>query len=182
MIGHDNNVDMATERMVLDLLHRRYAEQAGNGPRYTVAEHVGRDVGARGRICDFMAQDSWPSTGLALHGHEVKTSRDDWLRERRQPEKAAPFMLLCDFWWLVATPNVVKQGELPDGWGLLEVGLGTLVTVTPAPRIDHERGDYVPGRDTWWTPKGFSVAFARAAARTSWVQAGVAEEPRLAVG
>jgi len=31
--------------------------------------------------------DLWPSGGLEIHGHEVKVSRSDWLRELKEPEK-----------------------------------------------------------------------------------------------
>lgn len=169
MVEPEQNVDMTTERQVLDLLGRRYSEKAGNGPRWTVAEHVRSDAGfdAR-RSCDFMAWDNWASSGLEVVGHEVKVSRADWLREVKHPEKAMEFMRFCDRWFLVAPPGIAKESELPAGWGLIEVGLGVLRVVVPAPRLTVEhRGGYRPGRDEWWVPRGFAFAFARAAARTA---------------
>lgn len=116
---------MTTEREMLDLLNKRYGKHNDNGMRYTRAEHVKSGVGfdAR-RVCDYMAMDLWGGYGInggvKLHGHEVKTSRSDWLTELRDPEKAEAFVPYCDFWWLVvADKNIVKEGELPEGWGLM---------------------------------------------------------------
>ncbi|WP_337004079.1 MULTISPECIES: hypothetical protein [unclassified Microbacterium] len=116
-----------TERDMLDRLNVRYGAYNGNGFRYARAEHVRVTAGfdAR-RTCDYMALDLWPGgygsgrTGPMLHGHEVKVSRSDWLTELRDPEKAEAFRRYCDFWWLVVSDrNIVKVGELPDGWGLI---------------------------------------------------------------
>ena len=79
-----------TERDVLAALRNRYAILSKDFRiRYAIAEHVQSSAGfdAR-RVCDFMALDLWPSKGLELHGHEVKVSRSDWLRELREPAKA----------------------------------------------------------------------------------------------
>jgi hypothetical protein len=111
----------STERDVLDLLHQRYSHTYGNGFRYAVAEHVRSHGGfdAR-RTADFVAMDLWPSKGFALHGHEVKVSRSDWLAELRQPEKAAEFTPYMTYWWVVAgASDIVRKDELPPGWGLL---------------------------------------------------------------
>lgn len=77
---------MTTERHVLDALVDRYSATHGNGERWVVAEHVRSRAGFDSRrTCDFIAADLWPSHRLALHGHEIKTSRADWLRELREP-------------------------------------------------------------------------------------------------
>lgn len=110
-----------SERDVFRLLRARYGREYGNGTRYVIAEHVRSHAGfdAR-RTADFIAVDTWPSKGLAVHGHEVKVSRSDWLTELKRPEKAAEFMPFMHYWWLVvADRDIVKDGELPDGWGLM---------------------------------------------------------------
>lgn len=62
----------------------------------------------------------WPSRGIYLHGVEVKVSRQDWLKEKDQPEKAEEICRFCDFWWIAAgTTEIVRDGELPVDWGLL---------------------------------------------------------------
>lgn len=119
--------ELVTERAMLDLLHKRY----GTGPRdrryavmaarYVAAEHVRSHASfdAR-RTADFIAMDMWKAGRLDLHGHEVKVSRSDWLRELKDPDKAAEFIPYMNRWWLViACEDMVKPGELPDGWGML---------------------------------------------------------------
>lgn len=122
---------------MLNLLRARYARpEHGNGQRYVVAEHVRSHAGfdAR-RTADFIAMDLWPSKGLALHGHEVKVSRSDWLRELEHPEKAGEFIPYLHYWWIVvAHPAMVKRTELPAGWGLIALQDGRLRTVAPARR------------------------------------------------
>ena len=111
-----------TERRMLDHLCNRYGQtNNGNGRRYAYAEHVKSHAGFDARRCaDFIAIDCWPGSGLALHGHEVKVSRSDWLHELKQPEKAEEFKRYMDYWWLVVPDaKIIKPGELPEGWGML---------------------------------------------------------------
>jgi hypothetical protein len=127
-----------TESDVIRALHARYGQTAGNGRRYAVAggvrSHAGFD--AR-RTADFIAMDLWPSKGLEIHGHEVKVSRSDWLRELAEPEKAAEFMPYVNRWWLVVSdPAIIRAGELPDGWGLLEMRGERLAARVKASRLD----------------------------------------------
>src|ERR1039457_1110041 len=135
----------ATETTVTDALHVRYSQVHGNGRRYAVAAGVRSHAGfdAR-RPADFLAMDLWPSRGLALHGHEIKVSRSDWLRELKEPEKAAEFIPYMNHWWLVASdPRIVREGELPEGWGLMEMH-------RPLHGGDNrrQRGDHQPLRPT----------------------------------
>jgi hypothetical protein len=84
---------------------------------------------------DFVAVGTWPSTKYVVHGYEIKTSRADWLRELKDPLKSIDGRAKVDFWWLAAPAGTVKEGELPDGWGLIEVnGRGTHIRVE-APRL-----------------------------------------------
>jgi hypothetical protein len=128
-----------TEASVTDALHARYSQvHGGNGRRYAVAAGVRSHAGfdAR-RTCDYVAMDLWPSKGLALHGHEIKISRSDWLRELAEPEKAAEFIPYMTYWWAVASgPRIVRDGELPDGWGLMVVRGGLVTVATAAPKRD----------------------------------------------
>lgn len=135
-----------TERTMLDRLNRRYSKQNGNGPRYARAEHVKVTAGwdAR-RICDYMAFDLWTGgyganrVGPMLHGHEVKVSRSDWLTELKDPDKAKAFNRYCDYWWLVVSDKeVVKPGELPEGWGLMVAYRDTTKVIVQAQRLEAE--------------------------------------------
>ena len=117
-----------TERDMLDLLHRRYGQRSYNGgveaPRYVCAEHVRAKAGFDCRTADFVAVETWASSmrdgSLTIHGVEVKVSRPDWLRELKDPEKAAETLAHATHCWL-AVPglHIARLDELPDGWGLL---------------------------------------------------------------
>lgn len=149
-----------TERDVLDLLHERYSQMTPDSfsPRYAVAEHVRSNTGMETRrTIDFMALDCWPRQGMHLHGHEVKVSRSDWLRELREPEKSVEFRSFCNRWWLVVSDaKIVHPGELPDGWGLMApASTGRL-------RVRHA----APVLDPAPLPRTFLAALARSIQRT----------------
>jgi hypothetical protein len=127
-----------TEADITGALYDRYRQVHGNGRRYAVAAAVRSHAGfdAR-RTADFVAMDLWPSKGLALHGHEIKVSRSDWLRELAEPAKAAEFIPYMHYWWAVVSgPRIVRDGELPDGWGLMVMRGPALAVVCKAPRRD----------------------------------------------
>lgn len=139
-----------TERDMLDALHDRYSATSQGGYRYVCAEHVRSACGFAGvsvdpggtwtsrtlRTADFLAQDTWEAQGLALHGHEVKVSRSDWLTELADPEKADAIKRFCDFWWLVVPDPAIVRDDLPDDWGLLAFGRnGKLRIYRRAPRL-----------------------------------------------
>ena len=152
-------ITRATERDVLNALHARYAKASqGIGIRFAVAAHVRSEASfdAR-RVCDFMAQDLWLTGGLDLHGHEVKTSRSDWLRELADPSKAGTFKRYCDRWWLVVSDkSIVRPDELPAGWGLMVLNDGVLRAAKGAPKLTPEL-----------LPPTFRAALLRATAKTS---------------
>lgn len=109
------------------------------------AEHVRSKLEGYGskRIADFIAADKWPGIpygkSMALHGHEVKVSRSDWLTELRDPEKAEAFKRYMHHWWLVVSDAaIVKPGELPEGWGLMVKTGGVLRAKVRAPRLEPE--------------------------------------------
>lgn len=89
------------------------------------------------RRADAIAMSLWPSRGLVLHGHELKASRNDWLRELKKPSKAESICRFCDHWWIVAgSREIVRDDELPPTWGLLVYQSGSLVTAKQAPRLE----------------------------------------------
>ncbi|ACL42240.1 conserved hypothetical protein (plasmid) [Pseudarthrobacter chlorophenolicus A6] len=157
---------MATERDMLDLLLDRYtAIRRGTiSDRWVRAEHVKDSTGyADGRrIADFVAGDKYGGNAhgdkLALHGHEVKVSRADWLTELRDPTKADAIKRYMHRWWLVVPDaSIVKPGELPDDWGLLVPGAnGKLRARKAAPRLTPEA-----------PPLPFIISLMASAARTA---------------
>jgi hypothetical protein len=138
-LGDDDHAKL-TETDLTYALHQRYGIRYGNGQRYAVAAQVRSHAGfdAR-RTCDYVAMDLWPSKGLLLHGHEIKVSRSDWLRELKDPSKAAEFIPYMNCWWIViADRRMVRAGELPDGWGLMAMNGPVLVTVRKAQKRKAE--------------------------------------------
>lgn len=141
-----------TERTMLDLLAQRYTQRRPGtiADRWVRAEHVRSTQDtwrASPRIADMVAIDKYSST-QAMHGHEVKVSRADWLTELRDPTKADPVKRYCTHWWLVVPDaDMVKPGELPDDWGLLTVTKAGLRAKTKAPTLtpDPLTLDFIAG-------------------------------------
>lgn len=133
---------MSTEREILDLLSARYStERQGTiADRWVRAEHVrsSQDYREFLSIADFIAIDKYASS-QAMHGHEVKVSRSDWLTELRDLSKAERIKRHCTFWWLVVSDaSIVKPGELPEGWGLMVRSGNVLRAKVKAPKLDPE--------------------------------------------
>ncbi|MEJ2886126.1 hypothetical protein [Actinomycetospora aeridis] len=148
-----------TEADVLAWLRRRYtAVSPGNGPRYVFATHVRSAAGFDAmRTADAVVMDTWRSGRWELHGHEVKVSRSDWLRELKDLGKAEAVGRFCDRWWVVVPDaSIVKTDELPVDWGLLVVAPTRARTVRQAPKREAEP-----------VSRSFMAALMRAAVRTA---------------
>jgi len=113
-----------------DLLHKRYTV-----PEWALFEEVAPRTGRHTRYADAIAVNLWQSRGYAIHGFEIKTARSDWLRELKDPEKAEPLYRYCDHWWIVAPKGIVKEGELPPNWGLMEAHSSRLEPMTASPKL-----------------------------------------------
>lgn len=114
-----------TASSVMAALTKRYSP-----PAWALLEQCSNGTGYNGsRYADALALSLWPSRGIHLHGFEVKTYRNDWLRELKSPEKADEMVGFCDYWWIVAGDGaVVKLDELPAPWGLMVLDGRGLVT------------------------------------------------------
>lgn len=108
---------------IRDALLRRYPPERGYRAFFEVEWRQTR--------VDALVLGEWASQSYALHGFEIKVSRADWLRELRQPHKAA-LAAETDYWWLVSPPGVATPEELPPGWGHLQLGARGLKVVRPA--------------------------------------------------
>lgn len=125
------------------LLRQRYAP-----PAYAYFEEVGNGTGGRvNTYADGIAMSLWPSRGIELLGFEVKISRNDLLRELKNPEKNVGLQKYCHRWWLVLSDkDLIKAGELPPTWGLMAVVAGHLRAIKEAPLLAPEP----------WTPIFFA--------------------------
>lgn len=131
-----NDVDTGS---VMALLRAQYPSERG----WAFFEEARNSTGfpRQVRSADGLALGLWPSLGLELQGFEVKVSRGDWLRELKDPSKAAEFQKWCDRWWVVAPAGIVQRAELPPTWGLMEVpekGRKRLAVTVPAPKLEAQ--------------------------------------------
>lgn len=113
-------------------LYQRIRTKYG-GDEWATFRNVADQTGAARAYADAIAVNLWKSRGHAIHGFEIKVSRSDWLRELKKPAKAETIASRCNFWWLVvADLEIVKEGELPDGWGLMYPRAGGLSVAVKA--------------------------------------------------
>lgn len=101
-----------------------------------------------GRRADAVYVGYTAASGRCLIGYEVKTSRADWRREiARAANKADQWADQCHEWWIVvADPLIVKDGELPPGWGLMSPPNGGEHRMTVHVRAERKR-DHQPSWD-----------------------------------
>lgn len=115
------------------LLRVRYPSQS-----YAIFREVQSATAYQGKQrADAVAMGLWPSRGLDVIGFEFKSSRSDWLRELKQPDKAEQIFQFCDRWYLVVgSGSIVHGGELPPTWGLLVADGDKLHEQVAAPKLD----------------------------------------------
>ncbi len=121
------------EAEIITRLRKRY-----DAPVWAFIPQVRNQTGfgRRVRTIDAIAMSLYPSRGLELMAFEIKTTRQDWVRELKDPEKADEIAKYCDRWWIVAPEGVVEAGELPPTWGLLIVH-GTKIRIKmDAPKLN----------------------------------------------
>jgi len=114
-----------TASELLCRLRRHYIEPSRRLPGGIFVPEVGMNGGyGAGRRCDAVYVGFTTTSGRQLIGHEIKVSRSDWVAELgRKNGKADAWADQCHQWWLVVSdPGIVRDGELPDGWGLMSPG------------------------------------------------------------
>jgi hypothetical protein len=101
-----------------------------------------------GRRADALYVGYTAASGRCLIGYEIKTSRADWRREiARAADKADQWADQCHEWWIVVSdPAIVKDGELPHGWGLMSPPTGGDHLMTVHVRAERKR-DHQPSWD-----------------------------------
>ncbi len=73
------------------------------------------------RSIDVLTINMRPFKEYRIIAHEIKTSRNDFLREIKHPEKRALALKYSNQFFFVTPPKLVKPSEIPPGCGLLEV-------------------------------------------------------------
>jgi hypothetical protein len=117
---------------VYDALRKRYKE-----PEYILLREVRNQTGYQDpntSYADAMAFSTWPSRGMEILGMEIKASRSDWLREKKNPKKAESLFRFCNAWYLVTPEGVrIEPGELPSSYGHLVVKKRGVTVAKEAP-------------------------------------------------
>jgi len=100
-----------------DLVAKKYTGTS----EWAIVFELRGSVGAQGidRRADAVAFNCWPSTGMHRLAFEIKRTRADFLREVDTPSKRAWLEKYFHQCYFVVTPDIIKDGELPEGWGLL---------------------------------------------------------------
>ena len=117
------------------LLAERYADSG-----WAFFQEVWNTLGLSGnrRRADALAFGLHESKGFELHGHEVKTARNDLLRELADPTKGEAFFQYCDRWWLVVGDRALVDDimdRIPAKWGVLAPAGNVLRAIKKAPRL-----------------------------------------------
>jgi hypothetical protein len=118
--------------LIESALRERY-----RAPAWALFFQVSNGTGAyHRRYADALAMGLFPSRGLDFHGFEIKSNRQDWLSELKNPDKAETIAKYCDFWWLVlGSPEIAKMEEVPENWGLLVMNGKSLRQAKKAVRL-----------------------------------------------
>lgn len=97
-------------------------------------------TGKNGKRADAIAFNLYPSRNFKTIGLEVKVSRSDWKSELEDAKKNDWFVGQVDEFYVVAgRKGIVKQSELPEGWGLYEMkGGGKLYQIKESNLTDHQ--------------------------------------------
>lgn len=135
------------EGNVIAAIRQFFRTGYGNGPKYVVLPHVRNAAGFdASRTADVIVMGLWPSEGLPIHGIEVKVLRSDWLREMKNPQKAAGWHPIVDYWWVAASsPAIVAAAELPTTTGLMVLHGNTMrIAVSPKRLREEHSGERIP--------------------------------------
>lgn len=153
-----------TEKTVLDMVEPRYRKPGNGGSgEYAFMRQVRNDAGFdASRTFDAVAVHLWPSRGFQVDVIEVKVSRSDWQRELKDPAKAEAAFQVANRFIVAAPAGIVHTGEVPPGWGLLEV-TDKRCRMTVQPAMHHPGG--VKKRTTF--PAGLVISMLRSAGAAS---------------
>ncbi len=159
---------LTTERAVRDALSAYF-----DAPAYAVLPGVADGTGRhKSRTVDAVVASLWPSRGLWIAGVEIKVSRSDLVRELRDPAKQESVFRFCDYFWLaVGDESIVRDGDVPETWGLLVPGrAGKLKVVKEAPKLEAQP----------MSPAFRAAILRRAAEQITTLRKDLAEEAREA--
>lgn len=104
------------------LIAARHNEEKGEWACFRELATGTGHSGHAGRTADLFALNCYPSKGFRAIVYEVKVSRSDFKREIEDMTKRRPWEKIAHECYFATTPGLVKPDEVPEGWGLVEVG------------------------------------------------------------
>jgi len=114
--------DRDTTAAIHGLLRLRHETGRGEWALFEEFQPGTGSSSTSGRRWDVLAIACWGEGKGRRICYEIKASRRDWLTELKNPGKRVLAETLCHETWIAAAPGVVESiGELPEGWGWLEV-------------------------------------------------------------
>jgi hypothetical protein len=124
---------MKENKSVFQILKAKYPES-----QYALMEEVRDKAGFNAsRSADFIVMSLWPSRGLLLSGIELKSFRNDWLSELKNPKKAENIFQYCDSFWLLTTNDTIaKEEEIPETWGWMYIKGNRIHVKKEAPKLN----------------------------------------------
>jgi hypothetical protein len=131
----NKSVKLYTSSDLIELLRSKYKVYTvanGNAPTILLEQVANATGFSAGRWIDAAVFEMWPSKGLTRRAFEVKISRNDFLRELKQPEKYQWCRQYFHEFWYVAPKDVIKVEELPEGAGWLYPAGSRLITARQA--------------------------------------------------
>lgn len=116
-----------TESDVLRIINCHCKEQ-----KLKFFAHVYR--GTKGFILDGFAMTQ-AYTGMKTIGYEVKVNRSDFLQDKKWPN----YLPVCNTFYFVSPPGIIKKEDLPEGIGLYHCTESGLVNIKRAKRKDFDK-------------------------------------------
>ncbi len=122
---------------ILDALKEKYRKLSEGGyqnaPRWVYFSELQNYRFASRRV-DFWAMACWPSENYKRIAYEIKVTRADFLNELKDPTKRDFAMEISNQFFFITPPDLIKENELPEGCGLIELSKkGNLTTRIKAP-------------------------------------------------
>jgi hypothetical protein len=149
--------DVWTEATLTKAIQKTWSLDQRGLPRFIVAVQVNNGAGFRyNRTLDAVVFDTWPSSGLYLHGLEIKCSKGDFRRELQDTAKFAEVADHLDLFSIVAPPHVADVEAMPAKWGLYSPTKSGTLKARRKPMMLHDEGK----RNS--VDRSFAAAFARA--------------------
>jgi hypothetical protein len=75
---------------------------------------------------DLFAFNTWPSKRFLKIAYEIKVSRSDFARELGDPLKRTWAVEVADECYFATPSGMIQADEVPEGWGLIEMGKSKL--------------------------------------------------------